>query len=165
MTEDNLDWPKIEVKGISETSPTLESSLLDLTVAENRAELLEFYQQMLVPQLACTPDGSHPPYPMESWLQIEPERTAVIVRGPELEFRGAWIIKENQIFYPCATIDHIAAIYRALWDETIKHFDYVFGSTNNPTIMAFAQKAVRNPPSGNSPTVTDDRLEWRRPSD
>jgi hypothetical protein len=161
---DNLEWPKIKVQGISDKSPPLTSGLLDLTDADARQELLTFYREMLVPQLACTPDGSHPPYPMDAWLVSEPERTAVIVRGPELEMRGAWVIKENGIYYPCATIDHIALIYRALWDETIKHFDYVYGSTTNPTIMAFAQKAVRNPPSENSPVVTDERLEWRRKS-
>ncbi len=158
------EWPKVEVTGIGDKVPEFTSSLADPQDEQVLEELLEFYQTFLVPQLACTPDGSAPPIPGKVWLQNEnPVRTAVIVRGPELELRGAWIIKDNGIYYPCATMDHVAAIYRALWDETIQHFDYVWGSTMNPTIMAFAKKAVRNPPSANSPTVTDSKLEWRRP--
>lgn len=157
-------YPEIPVIAPYEyaTLLTFETGLVDMSDESAIEEVIQFYVATLIPQLACAPDGSLSPHPQPGWVRSqEPPRTIVTVRV-DGEMRGAWIIKKNQIFYPCATIDFIAPIFRALWDETIKHFDYVWGDTQNPVIMAFAQKAVRIPRSPNSPEVNDQRLEWRR---
>lgn len=159
-------WPEVPVVAPYEyeTLPEFETGLFDLSTEEAVCDLIKFYEDTLIPQLACSPDGTLSPHPQHSWLMssdTNSPRTAVVCRI-DGELRGAWIIKRDQIFYPCATVEFIAPIFRALWDESIKHFDYIWGDTQNPVIMAFAQKAVRIPRSPNSPTVNDQRLEWRR---
>lgn len=146
-----------------ESLPTFETGLFDQHEPGAIEEILKFYHDTLIPQLACAQDGSSTPWPQEGWLLSDGAERTVVVCRIDGELRGAWIIKRDQIYYPCATVEYIAPIFRALWDETIKHFDYVWGDTKNPVIMAFAQKAVRIPRSPNSPEVNDQRLEWRRP--
>lgn len=161
-------WPTIPVVGVSAGAPQLVGELVDPADDDLLDEVLAFYRDALVPQLACSPDGTLEPWPQRSWVQSpEPPRVIVAVRDETGVLRGCWILKDLGsdgacIYYPVATIDAIAAVFRALWDETIRHFDYVWGDTSNPVIMAFAQKAVRVPPTPGSPTVTDSRLEWRR---
>lgn len=166
VTEQNPegDWPELTVVAPYEYEelPVFETGLVDMSNESEIEEVIQFYVETLIPQLACAPNGEVSPHPQKGWVMSEtPPRTIVTVRV-DGELRGAWIVKANQIYYPCATIDFIAPIFRALWDETIKHYDYVWGDTRNPVIMAFAQKAVRIPRSPNSPEVNDQRLEWRR---
>lgn len=158
-------WPEVPVVAPYEYEqlPVFETELLDLGVEGLAEEVIQFYEDTLIPQLACAPDGSSSPHPQLGWLMSLSEPRHVVVCKIDGTLRGAWIIKRNQIYYPCATVEYIAPIFRALWDETIKHFDYVWGDTQNPVIMAFAQKAVRIPKSPNSPEVNDQRLEWRKP--
>lgn len=157
-------WPAIPVLAPYETeNPSFETTLLDMSDETAIDELLEFYVEKLIPQLACSPDGSLSPHPQKGWLMSHQSPKVVVVCRAEGELRGAWILKEGQIYYPCATVECIAAIFRSLWDETIQHFDYVWGSTKNPVIMAFAKKAVRVPRSPNSPAVNNEKLEWRKP--
>lgn len=158
-------WPTVPVLAPYETpdAPEFETGVVDPTDEEAVDEVLQFYVDALIPQLACAPDGSLSPHPQKGWVMSVQQPKTIVVCRDKGELQGAWIMKEDgQIFYPCATVEFIAAIFRALWDETIKHFDYVWGDTRNPVIMAFAQKAVRIPRSPNSPTVNDERLEWRR---
>lgn len=157
-------YPEIPIVAPDEYSelPVFETGLVDMSDESAIEEVIQFYVATLIPQLACSPDGSLSPHPQSGWLKSgEPPRTIVTCRV-DGELRGAWIVKESGIYYPCATIDFIAPIFRALWDESIKHFDYLWGDTRNPVIMAFAKKAVRVPRSPNSPEVNDQRLEWRR---
>lgn len=158
-------WPSIPVLAPYEIPdiPRFDTSPVDAQDEEAIDELLEFYHATLIPQLACAPDGSASPHPQKGWLMSGESSRTPIVSRVDGELVGAWIIRNNGIYYPCSQIDFIAPIFRSLWDETIKHFDYVWGDTSNPVIMAFAQKAVRIPRSPNSPTVTDDKLEWRKP--
>lgn len=144
--------------------PTFETGLVDMSSESAIEEVIQFYVATLIPQLACAPDGALSPHPQVGWLTSSQQTKTIVTVRVDGELRGAWIIKDDtgQIFFPCATIDYIAPIFRALWDETIKHFDYIWGDTANPVIMAFAQKAVRVPRSPNSPEVNDHRLEWRR---
>jgi hypothetical protein len=158
-------WPTVPVLAPYETPdvPEFETGVVDPTDEEAVDEVLQFYIDSLIPQLACSPDGTLSPHPQKGWVMSTQQPKTIVVCRVDGQLQGAWIMKENgQIFYPCATVEFIAAIFRALWDETIKHFDYVWGDTRNPVIMAFAQKAVRIPRSPNSPTVNDERLEWRR---
>lgn len=157
-------WPEVPVIAPYEYSslPDFEPGLMDSSDEAAVDELLAFYKTTLIPQLACAPDGSASPHPQKGWLMSgESIRTPVTIRVND-ELVGAWILRNNGIYYPCAQLEFIAPIFRALWDETIKHFDYVWGDTRNPVIMAFAKKAVRIPRSPNSPVVNDEKLEWRR---
>lgn len=158
-------WPSIPVLAPYETPgvPDFETSLVPLLDEERVDEILTFYEATLIPQLACVPDGSLTPYPQRGWLLSPQQKKSVVVCKVGDELRGAWIVKDDgQIFYPCSTIDYIAAIFRALWVETIQHFDYVWGSTANPIIMEFAKKAEHVPRNSMDATVKGDRLEWRR---
>ena len=157
-------WPEVPVVAPYEYEelPEFETKLLDPTNPEEVDAVVQFYKDTLIPQLACSPDGLLDPHPSSGWISSTGSPRTIVVSMVDDQLRGAWIIKDNGIYYPCATVEHIAPIFRSLWDETIKHFDYVWGSTANPVIMAFAQKAVRIPRSPNSPTVTDEKLEWRR---
>lgn len=157
-------WPPVEVQAPYEfpSLPTFETALLSASDEQAVDELLTFYHNTLIPQLACAPDGSLSPHPQKAWLMSGDAARVPVVSRVDGELVGAWIIKNNGIYYPCATVEFIAPIFRSLWDETIKHFDYVWGDTRNPVIMAFAKKAVRIPRSPNSPTVTDEKLEWRK---
>lgn len=158
-------WPSIPVLAPYETPgvPNFETSLvtdLDEAFVE---ELLAFYEATLIPQLACVPDGHLSPYPQKGWLISSQQKKSIVVCKVDGELRGVWVVKEDgQIFYPCATIDYIAAIFRALWVETIQHFDYVWGSTENPIILEFAKKAEHVPRNSMDATVSNGRLEWRR---
>lgn len=167
MTQDIPEggWPALQVIAPYEYDevPTFETGLLDASDEEAVDELLSFYQATLIPQLACAPDGSVSPHPQKGWLMSGQAERVPVTSRLNGELVGAWIIRNNGIYYPCSQIDFIAPIFRSLWDETILHFDYVWGDTRNPVIMAFAKKAVRIPRSPNSPTVTDDKLEWRKP--
>lgn len=159
MSEQNLGpWPTIPVVAPKRGGSPLEGAVLkpgELDEAET------FYHETLVPQLACTPDGHYPPHPTRARLE---QWTVVGVRR-DGELVGAWLVTDDgQLLYPCAVLDDIAGIFRALWDATRERFDFLWGRTDNPTIMAFAQKAIRVPPSPNSPSVVDDRIEWRRPT-
>lgn len=157
-------WPEVPVVAPHEYDqlPAFETGLIVMSDQEALREVETFYLNTLIPQLACAPDGSPSPHPQLGWLSSNNPPRSIVSCRVESVLVGAWVIKEGQIFYPCATIDFIAPIFRALWDETIKHFDYVWGDTRNPVIMAFAKKAVRVPRSLNSPEVTEQRLEWRR---
>lgn len=157
-------WPAVPVLAPYEIPnvPTFETAVVDSQDEELVDEILDFYQATLIPQLACSPDGSMSPHPQKGWLMSDGAPRVPVTCRVDSELVGAWIIRNNGIYYPCATVDFIAPIFRALWDETINHFDYVWGDTRNPVIMAFAKKAVRIPRSPNSPTVTDEKLEWRR---
>lgn len=157
-------WPEVPVVAPYEfpTLPDFETGLMDSTDGEAVDELLEFYKTTLIPQLACAPDGSSSPHPQKGWVMSEGATRTPVTCRVNGELVGAWIIRNSGIYYPCSTVDYIAPIFRSLWDETIKHFDYVWGDTRNPVIMAFAKKAVRIPRSPDSPTVTDEKLEWRR---
>jgi hypothetical protein len=168
MTEASIPeggYPEIPIVAPYEYDavPTFDTGLVDMQSESAIEEVIQFYVATLIPQLACAPDGALSPHPQEGWIKSESSPRTIVTCRVDGELRGAWIIKDNGIYYPCATIDFIAPIFRALWDETIKHFDYVWGDTSNPVIMAFAQKAVRTPRSPNSPEVNDRRLEWRRP--
>lgn len=157
MTEQDVGpWPTIPV-----TAPKwddLDGELLEHVDDAMAAELHAFYEATLVPQLACNVSGKFPALPTVEFIAAN--SAAVVRRGGGIV--GAWILEGDQLLYPCAVVEDITGIFRALWDATITGRDYVWGSTGNPVIMAFAQKAVRVPPSKNSPTVTEDRLEWRR---
>jgi len=158
-------WPTIPVLAPYETPgvPQFEMGLLDPTDEAAVDELLAFYDEALIPQLACVQDGSTDPHPQKGWVMSPGSPRTVVTCRVDGELRGAWIVKEEQIFYPCATIEFIAAIFRALWVETIQHFDYVWGSTKNPIILEFAKKAEHVPRNWMDATVKHDRLEWRRP--
>lgn len=142
--------------------PTFETGLVDMSDESAIEEVIQFYVATLIPQLACAPDGALSPHPQPGWLTSQSPPRQVVECRVDGVLRGTWVIKASGIYYPCATIDFIAPIFRALWDESIKHWDYLWGDTRNPVIMAFAQKAVRVPRSPNSPEVNDQRLEWRR---
>lgn len=156
------EWPKIPVVAPGDKPEEFTGEVLDLTDEKNVDALLDFYKIILVPQLACATDGSHPAIPQKPWVTAE-GRTAIVVRDINGVMRGSWIIKNNGIYYPCATIDNVALIFRELWDETIQHFDYLWGTTTNPVIMEFAAKAVRKTKTPGRPTLNGDKLEWRRP--
>lgn len=158
-----MTYPEVPILGINETpgAPDFETSINE-TTDENADEALDFYNRVLIPQLACAPDGSHPAIPKKEWIQrTDQERHIITVRDGE-ELHGLWIVREGQIMYPVANNDYIALIYRTLWDETIKHYEYVYAMTDNPVIQAFIKKAVRNPPLPSTPVVNGDRLEWHR---
>ena len=142
--------------------PTFETGLVDMSDESAIEEVIQFYVATLIPQLACAPDGALSPHPQPGWLTSQNPPRQVVECRVDGVLRGTWVVKDSGIYYPCATIDFIAPIFRALWDESIKHWDYLWGDTRNPVIMAFAQKAVRVPRSPNSPEVNDQRLEWRR---
>jgi hypothetical protein len=158
-------WPSIPILAPYETPavPTFETSLitdLDESIVD---EILAFYKTTLIPQLACAPDGMNSPYPGKGWLMSSQQKKWFVICRADDVLRGVWVVKQDgQIFYPCATIDYIAAIFRALWVETIQHFDYVWGSTENPIILEFAKKAEHVPRNSMDATVSDGRLEWRR---
>jgi hypothetical protein len=167
MASDGLteEWPSIPVLAPYQTPgvPIFETSLVTDLNDETLEEVFNFYQTTLIPQLACAPDGLTSPYPQEGWLKSSQQKKSFVVCRADGVLRGVWVVKENgEIFYPCATIDYIAAIFRALWVETIQHFDYVWGSTANPIILEFAKKAEHVPRNSMDATVSDGRLEWRR---
>lgn len=157
-------WPEIPVLAPYELPdiPEFQTGVADLTIISLQEEVMSFYQT-LVPQLVCVPDGSMDGYPKLSWILSKdgPPKTVVICRAGST-LSGVWIISKNGIHYPCVDTRYVAPIFRALWDESIKHFDYIWASTKNPAIMAFAQKAVRIPRKPSSPTLNGDKLEWRR---
>lgn len=160
-----MSYPTVPILGINQTpdAPEFTTDFVD-TTDDNVDEALDFYNRVLIPQLACAVDGSHPAIPSKSWLQrTDPARQIVTVRSDGV-LHGVWIVRDGQIMYPVANNDYIALIYRTLWDETIKHFDYVWAFTNNPVIQGFIKKAVRYPPLPSTPTLNAnaDKLEWHR---
>lgn len=159
-------WPSIPVVAPYdyEVLPEFTSGLVDMSDEAAIDEVLQFYKDQLVPQLACDPTGTFTPHPQEGWVKSkDPQRVIVEVRADGV-LCGAWILRDGQIYFPCADPAYVAPIFRALWDETIKHFDYVWTTIKNPLVLAFANKAVRVPRSANSPYINGDRLEWRRVS-
>jgi hypothetical protein len=166
MTLENVPadgWPAIPVLAPYETEqPTLETSLVDMSDEGAVDDFLQFHRDTLVPQLVCGPEDQSP-WPQKGWvLSQDPPRSIVICLANGV-MDGGWIIKDGGIYYPVANHQYIAATLRALWDETIKHFDYVWANSESPMVMAFAAKAIRVPATYSSPKINGDRLEWRRP--
>lgn len=167
MTIDNVPeggWPSIEILAPYETpdAPEVEVSVLDLTDDEAVEELLQFYKDSLVPQMACAPDGSTSPYPQKGWLLSVQQPKLVVVARCDGALCGVCIYKAGQIFYPFADPRYVASIFRAMWAEGIKHFDYVWGKTENPVLLECIEKAQRIPRTPDCPVVNGDRVEWRR---
>lgn len=156
-------WPTIPIVSPKTESTKFMGEILDLDDEDTVDIILDFYHETLIPQLACAPDGSSSAHPQKGWMMSpEPPRKAVVIYD-EKGMRGVWILKEGQIYYPCATVEDISGVFRALWAESIQHFDHVWGSTSNPVIMAFAQAAVQKTRWYGTPEVNDERIEWRRP--
>lgn len=154
------DWPTIPVTAPKGGGPPLKGEVLDVVDEATAAELEAWYRATLVPQLACVTTGLFPALPTANFIT---QQSAVVVRR-DGELVGAWILKDgDEILYPCAVLDDVAGIFRALWRATVEARDYVWGSTTNPVIMAFAQAALQKVRWWGSPDVNDKRIEWRRP--
>jgi hypothetical protein len=154
---------RVEVIGLE--APLLISEILDCTDPDVQQEVVDFYQRELDPLMICLNEAqSDPPtetrIPQGPWLAA-PGRTVVGARLESGELVGCWVVKDNGLWYPCIRLSLVVAGIRALWDETTQHFDYLWGSTDNPLIMAWAQQAK----APDSPTVIEEhRMVWRRPS-
>lgn len=85
-----------------EQLPVFETELLDIQQEGLAEEVIRFYEDTLIPQLACAPDGSSSPHPQIGWLKSESDPRHIVACKIDGELRGAWIIKRNQIYYPCA---------------------------------------------------------------
>lgn len=166
MNLDNIPekgWPTIPVVKPSKIDPKFKGELVDTTDEAAIDEVLDFYRAVLVPQLACGPENADP-WPHKSWLMSQdPPKTVVVVRV-DGEMYGVWCVKEGAIYMPCVNREYIAGAFRALWDETTKHVDYLYGTSDNVLIMRFAQAAMRSNPLKTSPKLSEDglRVEWRR---
>lgn len=156
-------WPEVPVLAPYETpeAPELVTGLVDMTDEAAVEEFLQFHKDRLIPQMVCNPTAE--PWPTLAWTLSQDPPRQIVVCHADGQLEGGWIIKGGGIYYPVANHEFIAATLRALWDETIKHFDYVWASSESPMIMAFAAKAVRIPARYSTPTINGDRLEWRRP--
>jgi hypothetical protein len=157
----NMTYPTVPILGIEETpdAPDFVTAASEVT-DELIDEIQEFYHRVLIPQLVCAPNGVA--IPERHWLKRTDVDMKIVTVRNDRTLHGLWIVKEGQVMYPVANNSYIALIYRLLWDETIKHYDYVWAYTDNPVIQGFIKKAVRVPPLHSTPTVNDDRLEWRR---
>lgn len=131
-------------------------------------ELEAFYADRAVVDLACGitkhPDDEtplRPSIPDRAWLAAE-GRTIVVARNTSGALRGVWVVKNNRINYPCVW-SQVAVVLRALWDESIKHFEHLEAVTDNPTVIA-AAKAARRPDNapGKRPSISEDAgsLTW-----
>lgn len=156
-------WPTIPIVRPRRTDPTFTGGVIDREDEASVDAVLDFYRSVLVPQLACGPDGADP-WPHKSWLMNPDKELTIVAVYVDGVMSGVWVIKEGAIFMPCVDPDHIAAAFRALWDESTKHVDYIYGTSDNVLIMKFAEAAMRRAPLPTSPRLSEDglRVEWRR---
>ena len=161
-TQDVGPWPTIPIVAPRDDGrAALTGALLEPPTEEQAADLAVFYATTLVPQLACSTDGKFPALPT---LEMIRENAAVVVHR-DGTLVGSWILRESEILYPCAVVDDIAGIFRALWAASTEARTHIWGSTGNETIMRFAQATGvdREAWRGGVPSITLERIEWKVP--
>lgn len=164
MTSIKLITPNLELWG------ELTTESFDEPSRELLAEVTDFYNQMLIPELVCNP-GNGPDRPHESWIMSE-GKTLVTTRDPEGVLLGCWVLKTGGIYYPCINIMKGAKgalpLLRAL---AYKSFELVgedmWASTANPLIQAWVNQATDTPEEGRPvnmplPKFAGTRVEWKK---
>lgn len=106
------------------------------------AEVLTFYRDYLVPELVCgQPD--YPDRPGEGWLCTQ-GREVIGVRDEDGRLIGLWVLKEDQVYFPCIDVtdgEHeLIAIFAALIDESVKQHGQVWATTTNQAILDWAMR-------------------------
>ena len=127
-------------------------------------ELVVLYRDKLVPELVCAAPGS-PDRPSPGWLRSE-GRHVYGVRDETGELVGAWVVRDDSIYYPVADVSEgvpgVARILKALWKECTEHHENLTAKTDNPVIMKWAKQAV-SPKSVTK--IKDYTLAWKKPKD
>lgn len=131
-------------------------------------EMLSFYEEMLVPEIVCSP-GKQPDRPHESWLRAD-GRKAVICRDSEGTLLACWVIKEHGIYYPCVNVmkgvEGVVALLRLMsYGMFEEEGEEMWASTSNRFIHQWAKEASTPEPARPkgmpAPQFMGDRIEWR----